>query len=95
MKAGYWGAEPNSSNSCDIPMHTLQNALELINTFAEDTDAYLFWTGDSTAHDDPWVSPAEIDETLKAIMEEVKRTFSSRNDKLFLSLGNHDSYPNG
>jgi hypothetical protein len=34
VKAGYWGANPNRNNTCDIPMHTFQNALSLVNSFA-------------------------------------------------------------
>ena len=93
--AGYWGAVPNSSNTCDVPMHTFQNALDKIKSLGLDSDTYLFWTGDSTAHDDIWVTQAEVTETLETIISTVQSTFSEQSDSLFASLGNHDSFPNG
>ncbi len=55
----------------------------------------MFWTGDSTAHDDPWVSITEVTDTLETIVSTVQKTFSDKMDKTFVSLGNHDSFPNG
>ena len=53
VKVGLWGSPPNDSNSCDIPLTTLRNAFQQIKDQGYD---YLFWTGDSTAHDDASVN---------------------------------------
>ncbi len=50
VTAGIYG----SYGWCDVPMITVQNVLNQIKT--QSKPDYLFWTGDSTAHDDPWVS---------------------------------------
>ena len=93
--AGKWGAPHNTKNNCDIPMITFQNALQQIKATTGYSDAYLFWTGDNTAHDDPWVNQTEITTTLETIISEVQATFADKMDETFVCLGNHDSFPNG
>ena len=93
LKAGKWGP-PSAAHHCDIPMITLQNALNNIHSLPEYADAYLFWTGDSTAHDDPWVSQTEVADTLQAIINEVSQIFADKIQDTFVSLGNHDWFPN-
>lgn len=76
-------------------MITLQNILGQIRQTKNFDDAYLFWTGDNTAHDDPWVTEDEITETLNSIITEVQSEFSDKMDDMFVCLGNHDWFPNG
>ena len=76
-----------------MPQHTLQNVLSQIKDRAQPD--YLFWTGDSTAHDDPWVSQQEVDQTLIKITNLVQQIFPDSQKNMFVALGNHDSFPNG
>lgn len=87
--AGIFG----SYGSCDVPRLTVENVLNEIKTRAQPD--YLFWTGDSTAHDDPWVNQQEVNESLTAIISLVQETFPESESNLFVALGNHDSFPNG
>lgn len=58
-------------------MVTLQSAFEDIKKIDPD---YVFWTGDSTAHDDPWVSLEEVTETLEQITTMVQESFADKED---------------
>jgi hypothetical protein len=51
--AGKWGAPKNNANHCDLPLIALQNSLQEIKRQGYD---YLFWTGDSTPHDEVYFS---------------------------------------
>jgi hypothetical protein len=51
---------------CDVPKHTLQSVLNQIKEHAQPD--FIFWTGDSTAHDDPWVSQQEVNDALTTII---------------------------
>ena len=53
----------------------------------------MFWTGDNTAHDNPWYTEEEVTESLEAIISTVQNAFSNKMDRTFVSLGNHDAYP--
>ena len=50
VKAGKFGAR---NYRCDVPKSTVESVLDAVVTHDPD---YLFWTGDNTAHDDPFVS---------------------------------------
>jgi hypothetical protein len=34
-------------------------------------DTYMFWTGDNTAHDNPWYTDEEVKESLESIIDLV------------------------
>lgn len=61
-------------------MRTIQNAFDQIKTIPGFEDAFLFWTGDNTAHDSPSVSEEEVTDTLVSIISEVQSAFSSKMD---------------
>ena len=50
IKAGKFGAR---GYGCDVPKQTVESALDQVMSHGAD---YLFWSGDNTAHDDPFVS---------------------------------------
>ena len=50
VKAGKFGAR---GHKCDTPSITVESVLDQV--VAENAD-YIFWSGDNTAHDDPFVS---------------------------------------
>ena len=50
VKAGKFGAR---GYRCDVPQVTVESVLDQVLTHSPD---YIFWTGDNTAHDDPFVS---------------------------------------
>jgi len=53
----------------------------------------LFWSGDNTAHDDPFVSQEEVNEELLVVVDVVKNKLSSGDWDMTVSLGNHDAFP--
>jgi len=55
---------------------------------------YLFWSGDNTAHDDPFVSQDEVNGELEAVVAIVAEKLDG-GDNLIVSIGNHDAFPNG
>ena len=87
--AGKWGMK---NYRCDPPQSTLESVLEEIK---KQQPEYVFWTGDSTPHDDPYVSKDEITESLESITKIVRSYFPESESSFFFSLGNHDSFPNG
>jgi len=80
VKAGKWGPVDNSVNKCDIPMITIQNALQQIQSTAGFSEAYLFWTGDNTAHDKSTYTETELITSLETILSEVQTTFADKID---------------
>lgn len=50
IKAGKFGTR---TKNCDVPQVTVESVLDKIVALEAD---YLFWSGDNTAHDDPFVS---------------------------------------
>jgi hypothetical protein len=78
--AGKWGAVTNSVNRCDVPMITIQSALQQIKSTIGYSDAYLFWTGDNTAHDKSTYTESEVFNSLKTMLTEVQTTFEDKID---------------
>ena len=58
---------------------------------AENAD-YIFWSGDNTAHDDPFVSQAEVNTEIESVVDLVARKLKGLD--LSVVLGNHDAFPN-
>ena len=58
VKAGKFGA---IGYQCDVPRSTVDAVLDKIISLEPD---HLFWSGDNTAHDDPFVSQDEINREL-------------------------------
>ena len=88
MIAGKWGVR---GYLCDPPLITLESTLEQV---ALENADLIIWTGDSTAHDEPFISKAEVTSTLETIINVVQDKFPEYADKFVFSLGNHDNYPN-
>ena len=88
MIAGKWGVR---GYLCDPPQITLESTLEQV--VLENADL-IIWTGDSTAHDEPFITKAEVTSTLETIINVVQDKFPEYADKFVFSLGNHDNYPN-
>ena len=55
--------------------------------------SHIFWSGDNTAHDDPFVSQAEVDVEVGTVASIVGRKLGDRD--MTVALGNHDAFPNG
>lgn len=89
IKAGEWGS---TTGWCDVPQKTFESVLKQVQNEHAD---YMVWTGDNTAHDDPWVSLDEVTDTLSSIVTTVQDYFPDSEQNLFVQLGNHDSFPNG
>ena len=64
-KAGKFGA---LNSHCDVPPITVQAVLDKVKSMNGD---YLFWTGDSTPHDEATTNAEEVFQTMVAISEMV------------------------
>lgn len=53
---------------CDVPKTTVDAVLDKVLSLKPD---HLFWSGDNTAHDDPFVSQDIINEELKDVADIV------------------------
>ena len=87
VKAGKFGAR---TYRCDVPVTTVESVLDAVVSHNPD---YLFWTGDNTAHDDPFVSQDEVNAELDAVISVVAKKLEGLD--LTVSIGNHDTFPNG
>ena len=54
--------------------------------------SHIFWSGDNTAHDDPFVSQDEVNMELTSVVDIVKAKLGDRD--LTVAMGNHDAFPN-
>ena len=84
-KAGYWGEK-----DCDVPQQTLLNMFEFINS--EIKPDIGLWGGDSIPHNMDSVTMESDVKTMKQVANQVSAAFSE-NFKLYVTLGNHDTYP--
>ena len=85
--AGKWGAR---GYNCDPPQITFESTLEQVKSHQPDL---VFWTGDSTPHDEPFLTTEEVTNTLESIVKVVQKHFPDSADNFAFSLGNHDNYP--
>mmetsp|Transcript_45790 Transcript_45790/g.60663 ORF Transcript_45790/g.60663 Transcript_45790/m.60663 type:complete len:200 (+) Transcript_45790:139-738(+) len=87
VKAGKFGAR---NYRCDVPKATVEAVLTQV---VSHDPAYVFWTGDNTAHDDPFVSQDEVNAELEAVLDVVMSKLTDYD--VTVSMGNHDAFPNG
>lgn len=87
IKAGKFGARVRR---CDVPKVTVESVLDQVMAHGAD---HLFWTGDNTAHDDPYVSQDEVNAELEAVVDVVANKIGDAD--LTVAIGNHDAFPNG
>lgn len=87
VKAGKFGAK---GSRCDVSSATVETVLDQVVSHNPD---YIFWSGDNTAHDDPFVSQDEVNAELMAVIDVVANKLGDRD--LTVAMGNHDAFPNG
>ncbi|CAB3360244.1 Hypothetical predicted protein [Cloeon dipterum] len=84
-KAGYWGDYRN----CDTPMHAFKDLIKHAATQQPNLD-YVIFTGDIVDHF-IWATSKEKNiEVIKAVMAELKQTFSV---PILPIIGNHEAHP--
>lgn len=87
--AGYWG----SLGACDVPLRTLDSALEVINaTIAKDGDIdYIIWTGDIQAHNVWEQNKKSASKTYDTVFSHIFKLLPGV--RIFPTLGNHEMVP--
>lgn len=86
IKAGKFGS---SHQRCDVPPATVESVLDRI---VEHNPDFIFWSGDNTAHDNPFITQDEVNAELKAVVDIVSKKLGDRD--LTITMGNHDAFPN-
>ena len=76
VPAGKWGMR---HYQCDPPQITFENVLEEVK---KQQAEYLFWTGDSTPHDDDFITQDEVTQTLSSITKIVQTHFPNSSENL-------------
>jgi sphingomyelin phosphodiesterase len=87
---------------CDIPFITYQSALDFVASFfpadyKRDNELFVFYGGDSTAHDDWDYTKDRIVNQMaanhKALLQTMRDPSSSYQSLVLSTIGNHDGYP--
>ncbi|KAK4883571.1 hypothetical protein RN001_006890 [Aquatica leii] len=84
--AGYWG----DYHECDIPWHTIENALTEMKQRHPDVDR-VYFTGDIVSHQ-TWATSVEKNSNIvKTFLKKLKEAFG--NTPVYPILGNHEPHP--
>lgn len=83
-RAGDWG-----DIKCDLPEKTIMSMFDYINANIKPDIA--FWGGDSTPHSLASLTAEDNLATLKRIGPKVRSGL--KDIKMYIALGNHDTYP--
>ena len=86
LKAGKFG----SNGDCDLPLQTLENAMEYINNSVHPD--IVIWLGDSQPYND-WEQEIETQLDSTYAVTEIMTKYFPNKGQVFPQLGNHEGFP--